>query len=89
MVGGHVKENETLKEALKREFKEETNLDIDVGNILYGRSEETLDRTKIIITFKVISAKGEIKLNSENKEYGWFTQMPPNSVFNYTRHLKI
>lgn len=32
LVGGHVEENETLKEALRREFKEETNLDIDVGS---------------------------------------------------------
>jgi 8-oxo-dGTP diphosphatase len=31
VVGGHVEEEETLKEALKREFKEETNIDIKVG----------------------------------------------------------
>lgn len=39
-VGGHVEENETLKEALKREFKEETNLDVEVGEIIDGRIED-------------------------------------------------
>ena len=28
IIGGHVEENETLKQALKREFKEKTNLDV-------------------------------------------------------------
>jgi 8-oxo-dGTP pyrophosphatase MutT (NUDIX family) len=55
---------------LRREFKEETNLDIDVGNIIDGRIEKTSDRTKIIITFEVTSAQGEIRLNSESEEYG-------------------
>lgn len=31
VVGGHVEENENLKEELKREFKEETGLDVTVG----------------------------------------------------------
>jgi ADP-ribose pyrophosphatase YjhB (NUDIX family) len=72
LVGGHVEENETLKEALRREFKEETNLDVEIGNIIDGRIEETFDRIKIIIAFKITSAKGEIKLNSENEAYDWF-----------------
>lgn len=88
LVGGHVEENETLKEALKREFKEETNLDVEVGKIIDGRIENTPDRVKIIAVFEVISAKGKIKLNSENQEYGWFTSTPPNSVYDYTKYLK-
>lgn len=42
LVGGHAEEDETLKEALRREFKEETNLDITVGDIIDGRIEKTL-----------------------------------------------
>jgi ADP-ribose pyrophosphatase YjhB (NUDIX family) len=57
VVGGQVEENETLKEALKREFKEETNLDVEVGKIIGGRIEETFDRTKIIVVFEVASAQ--------------------------------
>jgi 8-oxo-dGTP diphosphatase len=65
LVGGHVEENETLKQALKREFKEETNLYVEVSEIIDGRIEQTPDRTKMIVAFKVTSAQGEIKLNSE------------------------
>jgi len=87
LVGGHVEENEALKEALRREFKEETGLDITVGGIIDGRIEETSDRTKIIIAFKVTSARGEITLNSESEEYGWFSKIPSNSVYNYAKYL--
>ena len=68
VVGGQVEENETLKEALKREFKEETNLDVEVGKIIGGRIEETFDRTKMIVAFEVASAGGEIK--AELREFG-------------------
>jgi ADP-ribose pyrophosphatase YjhB (NUDIX family) len=83
-----VEENETLKEALRREFKEETNLDVEVGEIIDGRIEKTLDRTKIVIAFEVTFAKGEIRLNSESEEYEWFTQIPFNCVYDYAKYLK-
>jgi len=89
LVGGHVEENETLREALKREFKEETNLDVEIGDVIDGRIEKTFDRTKIIVAFKIESAQGEITLNSENKEYGWFTQIPTNSVLDYSKYLTM
>ena len=88
LVGGHVEENETLKEALKREFKEETNLNVEIGDIIDGRIEETFDRIKIIVAFKVLSAQGEITLNSENEEYGWFSQTPSNAVYDFTKYLQ-
>ena len=81
LVGGHVDDNETLKEALRREFKEETCLNVKVGDIIDVRLEKTFDRTKIIIVFQVISAEGEIHLDSENEDYGWFTEIPANSVY--------
>jgi ADP-ribose pyrophosphatase YjhB (NUDIX family) len=87
-VSGHVEENETLKEDLKREFKEETNLDVEIGGIIDGRVEKTFDRIKIILAFEITSAKGKIKLNSENEVYDWFARIPSNSVYNYIRYLK-
>jgi ADP-ribose pyrophosphatase YjhB (NUDIX family) len=87
VVGGHVEENESLKAAVKREFKEETGLDVAVGSIVVGRIEETLDRIKIIIAFEVVSAEGAIRLNSENEAYGWFDEVPRGSVYDYTQHL--
>ena len=87
VIGGHVEEDETLKEAVKREFKEETGLDVVVGSIVGSRLEETLDRIKIIIAFQVVSAKGEVQLNSENEALGWFSQVPCKSVYDYTKYL--
>ena len=87
-VGGQVEENESLSSALKREYKEETSLDIQVGEVLGVRSEETSDRTKIIIALKVSAASGKIKLDEENSESRWFSQSPQKSVCDYSKFLK-
>ena len=36
VVGGHVEEDESLKDAVKREFREETGLDVVVGGVVGG-----------------------------------------------------
>jgi len=87
VVGGHVEENESLKEAVKREFKEETRLYVTVGGIVDGRIEKTSDRIKIIVAFEVTSAEGKIRLNSENEAYGWFDEVPRDSVYSYAKYL--
>jgi ADP-ribose pyrophosphatase YjhB (NUDIX family) len=87
IIGGHVEENESLKEAMTREFMEETGLNVTVGGIIDGRIEETFDRIKIIVVFEVTSAEGEIHLNSENEAYGWFDEIPCDSVYNYAKYL--
>jgi 8-oxo-dGTP pyrophosphatase MutT (NUDIX family) len=72
---------------LKREFKEETNLDINVGALIDRRIEKTFDRIKIMLTFEVTSAHGEISLSPESEEYGWFDKIPRHSVYNYAKYL--
>ncbi len=88
VIGGHVDDDETLKEALSREFREETGLEVEVGELIGGRIEETQDRVKIIVAFQVLNAKGEIKLNEENQEFGWFYLMPSKSVYDYSKYLQ-
>lgn len=87
VVGGHVEADESLRAAVKREFREETGLDVVVGGIVGGRIEETFDRIKIIVAFEVVSAKGEVRLNSENEAYGWFDEFPCDSVYDYAHYL--
>ena len=87
VVGGHVGEDESLKAALIREFKEETGLDVTVGGIIGGRIEETFDRIKIIVAFEVFSAEGEMRLNFENEACGWFDKVPCDSVYDYAKYL--
>ncbi len=87
-VGGQVNLNESLTEALKREYVEETGLEIEVGKIICGRIEETLDRTKFIISLEVTSAKGVLKFNDENSDGRWFGQIPLNTVYDYSKCLR-
>jgi ADP-ribose pyrophosphatase YjhB (NUDIX family) len=87
VVGGQVEENESLQAALKREYKEETNLDVEVGEILGTRLEKTADRTKLIFVLRVVAARGTTKINHENIEVRWFTKYPADSVYDYSRFL--
>ena len=87
VVGGHVEEDESLKDAVIREFREETGLNVTVEGIIDGRLEVTFDRVKIIAVFEVVSAEGEIHLNFENEAYGWFDEVPSNSIYDYVKYL--
>jgi len=86
-VGGFVETNETPQEALMREFKEETDLDVEVGEYISTRFEETHDRIKKILTYRIISVEGKVKLNGENQEYGWFSELPAKSICRYDEFL--
>jgi len=58
------------------------------GGVIDGRIEETCDRIKITVAFEVTPAEGEIHLNSENEAYGWFDEIPCNSIYNYAKYLQ-
>ena len=86
-MGGFIEIDETPQEALRREFKEETNLDVEVGDYISNRFEETSDRIKLILTYRINTARGKIKLNEENQDYGWFKVLPSNCVYRYNQFL--
>jgi len=88
VVGGQVEENESLQAALNREYKEETNLDVEVGEILGTRLEKTADRIKLIIVLRIVAARGTIKLNHENTEARLFRKYPADSVYDYSQFLR-
>ena len=72
--GGYVQENELPEETLKREIKEELNVEVknlalinNFNGIAYWQKQDFP-----IITFAyVVEIDGEIKLNDENSEYIW------------------
>lgn len=78
--GGKVKKCEYFDEALKREYLEETGLEIDVDS-LYNvvRKDYTACKTSeevksIQLIMKVTCGSDEVTISEEHDDYGWFTQ---------------
>ena len=77
--GGHVELNETIEHSLRREAKEETNIDIAHPTFIclweFINDKEFHDmRHMIFFNYRVDVVKADVKLNSEGQEYGWFSQ---------------
>lgn len=77
--GGKVKKCEYFDEALKREYLEETGLEIDVSS-LYNvvRNDYTACKTNeevksIQLIMKVTCKSDEVAISEEHDEYGWFS----------------
>ncbi|MBQ9025120.1 MAG: NUDIX domain-containing protein [Methanobrevibacter sp.] len=78
--GGKVKRNEFFDEALKREFLEETGLEINIDslyNVIQNdytacKSNEKVKSIQLIM--KVSSTTDEVKISEEHDEYCWFSK---------------
>ncbi len=76
--GGHVELGESLEEALRREVKEETNLEIKVEKLVLVQEaifDKDFYKKKhfIFFDYKCKKLSGEIKLNEELQDYEWFS----------------
>ncbi len=87
--GGGLEKGEEAIESIKREIKEETNLDgtdFKVFHIITGGSK-TGDDAGIVIGYKCIST-GIIELNWEHSKYEWLS--PKDGLrLELTSHAKI
>lgn len=77
--GGKIEYGETIKEALKREIKEETNLDIR-EKIFWGPVQEAVqspefyrDAHFILLNFFAFSTAKDVRLNDEAQAYRWLS----------------
>ena len=77
--GGKVKKCEYFDEALKREYLEETGLEVDVES-LYNvvRKDYTACKTSeevksIQLIKKVTCQSDKVEISEEHDDYGWFT----------------
>lgn len=77
--GGKVKKCEYFDEALKREYLEETGLEVDVKSLLnVVRRDYTACKTQeevksIQMIMKVTCDSDEVTISEEHDDYGWFT----------------
>lgn len=78
--GGKVKKHEFFDEALKREFLEETGLEINIDslyNVIQNeytacKSNEKVKSIQLIM--KVSSTTDQVEISEEHDEYAWFTK---------------
>jgi nucleoside triphosphatase len=82
--GGHIELGESLEEALRREVKEETNLQIDEIEFLcfqeFIYDDSFWERSHFIFfDFACKMKSGEVLLNDEAEEYLW---IEPEKAFN-------
>lgn len=72
--GGGIEFGESAEEALVREFKEETNLDIEIVNFLFTNEVINSNLHSIELFFKVKRISGETKLGTD-PEFGTDNQI--------------
>lgn len=92
-VGGHVEKGENLVDCAKREFMEETGLEIDNLRYLGVINKPSEDRHYIHFVYYADCNFGEPKLMEPNqcKEWQWFAldALPENIFFAHTKFLSL
>lgn len=78
--GGKVKKGEFFDAALKREYKEETGLDIEVESLYnviqrnYTACKTNEEIRSIQLIMNVSCTTDEVTISEEHDDYGWFTK---------------
>ena len=63
-----------MASALKREFVEETGLEVDPVRVLAGFDRERDKDRLVYLVFEVKLRKGDLKISAEHDKFGWFSK---------------
>ncbi len=71
LPGGKVEPGEFFTDALVREIKEETNLDVKVGDFCEAIQNDYMHKRTVQIMMYLNDVEGEIKISDEHTDWMW------------------
>ena len=91
LPGGHVERNETVEQALFREIKEETGLDVGILSLIGVFSDPDRDpRGLVSVAYLISPINHRVKINREASKWSWFhwDDIPSNVGFDHRDIIK-
>jgi 8-oxo-dGTP diphosphatase len=72
VIGGKLEFGEDTETCLKREVREEVNLEIDIEGIIYAKNVLINEETQMFLVVYLCRYKdGEVKLSDEHTDFKW------------------
>ena len=71
LPGGKVEAGENFTDALVREIKEETNLDVEVGDFCEAVQNDYSHKRTVQLIMYLDEVKGEVKISDEHTDWMW------------------
>ncbi|MBQ6344746.1 MAG: NUDIX domain-containing protein [Methanobrevibacter sp.] len=71
LPGGKVEKGEFFADALVREIKEETNLDVNVGDFAEAIQNDYMHKRTVQVMMYLDDVKGDVKISDEHTDWMW------------------
>lgn len=75
LPGGHLEEDETIEESIKREISEETGIEIEVGEIInaveFDKGMKQFQEEKRGLRYICYHKSGDVEISDEHEDFAW------------------